>query len=280
MNPGASASVSQPMEPDTKYVAIVAFYRDPDSKGAWRQVVPKKKLPADAPLKLDLVDREPGRSHGSSQIEAGVMKATATAAQSARVPEQIRVQVQHALKEMPGAGESRAPDYRARVWAATRKIALAWSGQCLSPVYEGSRARHEFECADGHHFQLSIVVLRRGGWCQACHYARMTVHSIDEARALAAQHGGLCLSTSYEHSRAKLRWRCTAGHEWLAPIESVLRGTGASPAISRASSRPMKISIARQSNEAGDACPRMSTRRRRSRGNAPRGTRGPRHGFA
>lgn len=152
------------------------------------------------------------------------MKATATAAQSARVPEQIRVQVQHALKEMPGAGESRAPDYRARVWAATRKIALAWSGQCLSPVYEGSRARHEFECADGHHFQLSIVVLRRGGWCQACHYARMTVHSIDEARALAAQHGGLCLSTSYEHSRAKLRWRCTAGHEWLAPIESVLRG--------------------------------------------------------
>lgn len=58
VNPGASASVSQPMEPDTKYVAIVAFYRDPDSKGAWRQVVPKKKLPADAPLKLDLVDRE------------------------------------------------------------------------------------------------------------------------------------------------------------------------------------------------------------------------------
>jgi type VI secretion system protein VasD len=58
VNPGASASVSQPMQPDTEYVGIVAFYRDPDSNGAWRRVVPKKELSADAPLKLELVDRE------------------------------------------------------------------------------------------------------------------------------------------------------------------------------------------------------------------------------
>jgi type VI secretion system protein VasD len=58
VNPGASASVSQPMQPDTEYVAVVAFYRTPDSNGAWRRVVPKKELSADAPLKLELVDRE------------------------------------------------------------------------------------------------------------------------------------------------------------------------------------------------------------------------------
>jgi type VI secretion system protein VasD len=58
VNPGASASVTQPMQPDTEYVGIVAFYRDPDSNGTWRRVVPKKKLSADAPLKLELVDRE------------------------------------------------------------------------------------------------------------------------------------------------------------------------------------------------------------------------------
>jgi type VI secretion system protein VasD len=68
VNPGASASVSQPMRPDTEYVGIVAFYRDPDANGAWRRVVPKTKLSADAPLKLELVDRElvaatdPGKS--------------------------------------------------------------------------------------------------------------------------------------------------------------------------------------------------------------------------
>jgi type VI secretion system protein VasD len=55
VNPGASASLSQPMQADTQYVAVVAFYRDPDSNGAWRRVVPKKKLSADAPLRLELL---------------------------------------------------------------------------------------------------------------------------------------------------------------------------------------------------------------------------------
>ena len=58
VDPGASASLSQPMRPDTKYVAIVAFYRDPNSDRAWRRVIPKKKLSANAPLKVELVSRE------------------------------------------------------------------------------------------------------------------------------------------------------------------------------------------------------------------------------
>lgn len=58
VNPGASASVTQPMHADTEYVGIVAFYREPDSTGSWRRVVPKKKLSPDEPLKLELIDRE------------------------------------------------------------------------------------------------------------------------------------------------------------------------------------------------------------------------------
>ncbi|MGH8779864.1 type VI secretion system lipoprotein TssJ [Paraburkholderia sp.] len=58
VNPGASASLSQPMQADTEYVAVVAFYRDPDPDGAWRRVIPKKKLSADVPLKIELVGRE------------------------------------------------------------------------------------------------------------------------------------------------------------------------------------------------------------------------------
>ncbi|MDT8840353.1 type VI secretion system lipoprotein TssJ [Paraburkholderia fungorum] len=58
VNPGASASLSQPMQADTRYIAIVAFYRDPGADGAWRRVVAKKDLSADLPLKLDLVNRE------------------------------------------------------------------------------------------------------------------------------------------------------------------------------------------------------------------------------
>lgn len=56
VNPGASVSLSQPMKDDTRYVAIAAFYRDPSADGNWRRVVMKKKLSADAPLRLERVD--------------------------------------------------------------------------------------------------------------------------------------------------------------------------------------------------------------------------------
>ncbi|CAG9258370.1 Type VI secretion protein [Burkholderia diffusa] len=57
LNPGASASLSQPMQADTKYVAIVAFYRNPGKDDGWKYVIEKKKLDADKPLKLELVDQ-------------------------------------------------------------------------------------------------------------------------------------------------------------------------------------------------------------------------------
>ncbi|WP_174771755.1 type VI secretion system lipoprotein TssJ [Paraburkholderia agricolaris] len=58
VSPGASVSVSQPMQPDTQYVGVVAFYRNPDSHGSWRRVIARKRLSADAPLKLELVERD------------------------------------------------------------------------------------------------------------------------------------------------------------------------------------------------------------------------------
>ncbi|MDT8840352.1 hypothetical protein ParKJ_23275 [Paraburkholderia fungorum] len=153
-----------------------------------------------------------------------VANAVASAAWSPRVPAQTRRRVQRALKGLCGLGSTAAFGYRERVFSGVRKVALAWGGSCVSATYDGYKVPLEFECAAGHHFPLSITVLRRGGWCQACHYGRATVHSIEEARQLAAQHGGLCLSASYEHTRAKLRWRCAAGHQWQATFEGVLRG--------------------------------------------------------
>jgi type VI secretion system protein VasD len=65
VNPGASASLSQPMEKETEFVAIAAFYREPGKEGAWKQVIAAKKLKADAPLKLVLVDRTLAPDEGS-----------------------------------------------------------------------------------------------------------------------------------------------------------------------------------------------------------------------
>lgn len=58
LNPGASVSLSQPMAPETRYVAIVALYREPGKDGEWKRVVEKKKLDADKPLRLSLVDQK------------------------------------------------------------------------------------------------------------------------------------------------------------------------------------------------------------------------------
>lgn len=58
VNPGASVSLSQPMLADTKYVAIVAFYRNPGNGDGWKYVITKKKLSADTPLKLTLMNEE------------------------------------------------------------------------------------------------------------------------------------------------------------------------------------------------------------------------------
>jgi type VI secretion system protein VasD len=57
LNPGASASLSQPMQADTKYVAVVALYRHPGTGTEWKYVIEKKKLDADKPLKLKLLDQ-------------------------------------------------------------------------------------------------------------------------------------------------------------------------------------------------------------------------------
>ncbi|MGC3023949.1 type VI secretion system lipoprotein TssJ [Burkholderia sp. DN3021] len=54
VSPGASASLSQPMKADTRYVAVVAFYRAPGNRDGWKRIVEKKKLDADKPLKLEL----------------------------------------------------------------------------------------------------------------------------------------------------------------------------------------------------------------------------------
>jgi type VI secretion system protein VasD len=67
LNPGASASLSQPMQADTKYVAIVAFYRNPGDGDGWKYVIEKKKLDVDKPLKLELVDQLLIASGGARQ---------------------------------------------------------------------------------------------------------------------------------------------------------------------------------------------------------------------
>lgn len=58
VNPGAAASLSQPMQADTEYVAVVAFFRVAKEDRQWRRVIPRSALSVSDPLKFDLVMSE------------------------------------------------------------------------------------------------------------------------------------------------------------------------------------------------------------------------------
>ena len=49
-------------------------------------------------------------------------------------------------------------------------------------------------------------------------------HTLEEMQALAAKHGGECLSKKYVRGRDPLRWRCQIGHRWSASGESIVAG--------------------------------------------------------
>lgn len=45
--------------------------------------------------------------------------------------------------------------------------------------------------------------------------------TIEDMRAIAAEHGGKCLSQHYGNAHTKLSWRCAQGHEWDAVPNSI-----------------------------------------------------------
>lgn len=58
VNPGGAGSLSQPMQEDTKFVAIAVFFREAAIDADWRRVVLKKSLSADNPLKFELLGNQ------------------------------------------------------------------------------------------------------------------------------------------------------------------------------------------------------------------------------
>ncbi|MBB3260767.1 hypothetical protein F4827_005542 [Paraburkholderia bannensis] len=94
-----------------------------------------------------------------------------------------------------------------------RRAARAHGGRCLSTAYINVLSPLEFECAAGHRWRTSFRAILNGRWCWQCWHERQR-DTIDAMRALAASHGGDCLSQSYENQTVPLRWRCANGHEW------------------------------------------------------------------
>jgi type VI secretion system protein VasD len=56
LRPNANASISEPMDENAQFVAIVAFFRDGGRDSTWRLVIPKKQWKATDPVKVEVWD--------------------------------------------------------------------------------------------------------------------------------------------------------------------------------------------------------------------------------
>ncbi len=92
-----------------------------------------------------------------------------------------------------------------------RELAISRGGECLSTEYENKHTVIRWRCAAGHAWESAYMNVRAGSWCPICANIKRT---IDDARALARERGGECLSEVYEGYDRPLRWRCDKNHEW------------------------------------------------------------------
>jgi hypothetical protein len=125
---------------------------------------------------------------------------------------------------LPCARSARAeaqtdPDGLLRLQAAARNR----NGECLTSDYRGQAAKYRFRCAAGHEWQTSGQNVLNGTWCRRCAVDARRL-TIEDMRTLAAQRGGVCLSTEYVDKETKLTWQCHRGHVWQARPASVRNG--------------------------------------------------------
>ncbi|MQR02103.1 hypothetical protein [Glaciimonas soli] len=115
-----------------------------------------------------------------------------------------------------------------------QQIAIERDGLLLSKTYEGTHQHHQWQCAQQHQWLATPANIKSGKWCPHCAVGqRVRTHqatkgyTLKAMQALAAQHGGVCLSTSYitNDSVEKLHWRCAQGHTWHASGTSIKSGS-------------------------------------------------------
>jgi hypothetical protein len=143
---------------------------------------------------------------------------------SPTVSQETRWRAWDAIATMPWRGSVGSVDFETRMLKAVGDVARAWKGECLSTGFDGHQAQLLFACVEGHRFGLLPRFIRQGAWCPECAHRRYLDEQIDEMRTLAAQYGGLCLSSEYRGTNVPLLWRCAHGKEWEALRREVRRG--------------------------------------------------------
>jgi hypothetical protein len=103
-----------------------------------------------------------------------------------------------------------------------REIASFRGGLCLSPEYQNTDIKLEWQCKNGHVWWALPSSVKKGHWCAEC--AGVKRLDLDQAREVARERVGQCLSIQYNRSNEKLKWQCTEGHTWSATFANIKWG--------------------------------------------------------
>jgi hypothetical protein len=103
------------------------------------------------------------------------------------------------------------------------RLAAEHDGYCLSTEYINNEVDMDWKCRRGHEWTAPLHRIVHGSWCRDCFIIEQR-YTINEAKELAAQHDGYCLSDEYTKSSDDLRWKCHVGHEWPASFNRVSKG--------------------------------------------------------
>jgi very-short-patch-repair endonuclease len=100
------------------------------------------------------------------------------------------------------------------------------SGTCLALVKRGhAGTKCRIACAVCEYvFEATYAELetKRHSCPKCCGHVRVT---IEDARRLALEHQGECLSAGLRHSKERIEWRCRERHTWWASYGSVYGGS-------------------------------------------------------
>lgn len=111
---------------------------------------------------------------------------------------------------------------RAEKLAEYAGFAAGHGGFLVSTEWLGYDVKHEWECVEGHRWETTPTLVRKGHWCPECASRAFDLQKFVD---IARERGGVCLSDEYVNCKSKVRMRCAAGHEWDARGESLARGS-------------------------------------------------------
>ena len=107
-------------------------------------------------------------------------------------------------------------------------LAKKRGGKCLSLEFHNVVTNLRWECAQGHCWSATPTNIKRGTWCRKCSCAaageKRRKYTLADMQALAAEHGGECLSKTFTVITESLHWKCAKGHEFRTGAFNVQNG--------------------------------------------------------